>query len=63
MNFIYHLDNLGVQTIKQIGNLIQTSLDAEDSGLSGYDAATICNLFLTLRAKVVASSSKFCAFK
>jgi hypothetical protein len=56
MNFIYHLDNFRVQIIKKIINLIQKSLEAEDSGLSGYDDLTICNRFLTLRAKAVASS-------
>ena len=63
MNFIYHLDNFGVQIIKQISNLIQKNLEAEDSSLSGYDASPICNRFLTLRAKVVASSSRVYVFK
>jgi len=57
MNFIYHLDNIRVQIIKQISNLIQKTLEAEDSVLSGYDVSNICNRFLTLRAKILASSS------
>ena len=63
MNFVYHLDKFLVQIIKQISNLIQKSLEAEDSGFFGYDTSTICNRFPTLQAKVVVSSSRVYVFK
>jgi hypothetical protein len=63
MNFIYHLHNFRIQIIQKASNVIQKSLEAENSGLSGYDASTICNRFLTLQAKAVASSSRVYVFK